>query len=132
MLKSTLWECCVLNRNKYTNNWEFDMHKMPSRWASYVHNQRVKKMKRRLLRKYRRLAFKDHGGCWRCRFDIYAGDEYEAEVWAVTNPPWLQGRRSIIEVMKTHINCPDDPWEEVDRREMEEGRNNPAVVDKVA
>lgn len=108
------------------------MNYMPHAWAITAHNQRIVKMKRRLLRTYRRIAFKDHDCCWNCRFDIQSGDEYKAEVWAVTNPPWLPERKSVIEVRKIHIYCPDDPYEEEIQKEIREEASRPPNVNKAA
>jgi len=109
------------------------MNNMPHKWAVVAHNKLVSKLKKRLLRTYKRVASLEHSSCWKCTFDIHPGDEYEAEVWLITNPPWLPERETVIEVRKTHVYCPKDPWDEEIRKKIEEeSKEHLMMVDKVA
>ena len=59
------------------------------------------------LRVYRRIACKDHGKCFKCSLEIFAGDEYIGEIFAYGD--------GHLHVMKQHVFCPDDEeefWEE--------------------
>ena len=57
----------------------------------------------RTIRRYSRVANKDHGACQTCGRPIHAGDEYEADVIVFKGRLWVH---------KTHKYCPDDLWEE--------------------
>jgi hypothetical protein len=76
----------------------------------------------RVLRHFRRVAWKSHGCCPMCKREIQAGDLYEAYVE-------VDGKGHLL-VYKFHDWCPEDFWEEeeaqaredMERWEQEEAR----------
>ncbi len=96
------------------------MNDLPLSWASMAHKKRVTKMGKRLLRTYRRVAYICHSQCYKCGQEILPGDEYEAEVYVVKNPPWSPKKKSVIDVWKNHICCPEDPWDDERRNESQD------------
>lgn len=56
--------------------------------------------RRRVLRLYQRIAFKDHGYCSECDMPIFSGDFYFGQVFVWGKQFWIE---------KRHQSCPIDP-----------------------